>query len=123
MLYLADCVTRSYDPPTALTPSLTHPIPSALNPLPQLFSLACSLAPLPISIRLLPPSEAPSAPTFILSEVIPATTLGGGGTDGGKDFVTEACAMLIAQLGKMKRVGAGWEDKLAFLDFYGAKRR
>ena len=123
MLYLADCAAHSYDPPTALTPSLTHPIPSVLNPLPHLFSLACSLAPLSISIRLLPSSEAPSAPTFILSEVVSATTLGGGGVDGGKDFVTEACAVLIAQLGKMKRVGAGWEDKIAFLEFYGAKRR
>lgn len=37
--------------------------------------------------------------------------------------LTEACAALIAQLGKMKRVGMGWEDKAAFLELYRQKRK
>lgn len=40
-----------------------------------------------------------------------------------EDMLSEACASLIAQIGKMKRVGMGWEDKAAFLEFYRAKRK
>lgn len=39
------------------------------------------------------------------------------------DVLAEACASLIAQIGKMKRVGLGWEDKVAFLEFYNGKRK
>jgi len=38
------------------------------------------------------------------------------------DVLAEACAVLIARLGKMKRVGFGWEDKYSFLDFYRRRR-
>jgi hypothetical protein len=40
----------------------------------------------------------------------------------GQDILSEACATLIAQIGKMKRTGMGWEDKVAFLDFYRSKK-
>ena len=64
-------------------------------------------------------AELPSAGTFIASEVLGANSpaLGSDGQ------LTEVCATLIAQIGKMKRVGLGWEDKLAFLEFYRSKRR
>lgn len=39
----------------------------------------------------------------------------------GDDPLSEACAILIAQMGKMKRIGMGWEDKSLFLDFYKSK--
>lgn len=40
-----------------------------------------------------------------------------------EDLLSEACATLIAQIGKMKRTGMGWEDKAAFLDFYRVKKK
>lgn len=42
---------------------------------------------------------------------------------GGQDILSEACAALIALIGKMKRTGMGWEDKVAFLDFYQGKTK
>ncbi|TFY59808.1 hypothetical protein EVJ58_g5549 [Rhodofomes roseus] len=104
-----------YDPPAALSPTMTHSIPSnALNPIPHLFSLTTSLVPFTMSIRLLAPSESPSSGSFLASEF-----LAEGKHD---DYLTEACASLIAQIGKMKRVGFGWEDKIAFLEFYKSKK-
>ncbi|KAF9816314.1 hypothetical protein IEO21_04179 [Rhodonia placenta] len=105
----------SYDPPTTFCPTLAHPIPySALNPLPHIFSLTTSLAPYTLSIRLLSLADAPSSGTFVTSEFTAGQN---------SDILTEACASLIAQIGKVKRVGFGWEDKAAFLEFYRSKRR
>jgi hypothetical protein len=42
-----------------------------------------------------------------------------GGT---KDTLTEACSVLISQIGKLKRTGQGWEEKTSFLEFYEMKR-
>ncbi|KAG6902288.1 hypothetical protein C0995_001898 [Termitomyces sp. Mi166 len=106
-----------YDPPTTTRPTPTLSIPSpSLNPLPHLFSLASSVVPPIISIRLLAPSESPSSPLFVVSEII---------TDFAShdDQLTEVSAVLISQLGKMKRMGMGWEDKASFLDFYKDKRK
>ncbi|EIN10724.1 hypothetical protein PUNSTDRAFT_119620 [Punctularia strigosozonata HHB-11173 SS5] len=104
-----------YDPPTAFHPTLSRSIPSntTLNPLPHVLSLVTSLVPLTSSIRLLPASESPNSRSFLQSEVLP------GRVD---DKLSEACAALIAQVGKMKRVGMGWEDKAAFLELYNSKR-
>jgi hypothetical protein len=38
------------------------------------------------------------------------------------DILAEACAVLIAQMGKMKRIGMGWEDKATLLDLYKSKQ-
>ncbi|RDB22460.1 hypothetical protein Hypma_010306 [Hypsizygus marmoreus] len=106
-----------YDPPTSMAPTLTLSIPStSLNPLPHLFTIAASITPPTISIRLLAPSESPSSQLFIVSEII---------TDHAhnEDQLTEVCAALIAQIGKMKRTGMGWEDKASFLEFYRGKRK
>ncbi|KAI0352858.1 hypothetical protein OH77DRAFT_1484597 [Trametes cingulata] len=104
-----------YDPPTTFAPTLSHSIPSTfLNPLPHVFRLASSLAPLPISIRLLAPSESPSSGSFLLSEFLT------GGTYA--DELAECCAALMAQIGRVKRVGLGWEDKAAFLRLYRKSR-
>jgi hypothetical protein len=40
-----------------------------------------------------------------------------------KDALAEACAVLIAQLGKMRMTGQAWEDKSAFLEFYRGKTK
>ncbi|GBE79578.1 hypothetical protein SCP_0207780 [Sparassis crispa] len=105
-----------YDPPTALQPTLTHSIPSTvINPLPHLLTLAMSLAPLTVSIRLLAPSESPSSRAFLASEYVTG--------EQPVDLLSEACTSLIAHTGKMKRLGMGWEDKVAFLDFYNGKKK
>ncbi|KDQ64853.1 hypothetical protein JAAARDRAFT_202123 [Jaapia argillacea MUCL 33604] len=86
-----------YDPPTPLSSTLTHSIPSStMNPLPHLFQLTTSLAPPTLSVRLVAPSEP----------------LDQGGVEDA-----------IAGIGKMKRIGMGWEDKARFLDFYWGKTK
>ncbi|KAF8897442.1 hypothetical protein BD779DRAFT_1667422 [Infundibulicybe gibba] len=103
-----------YDPPTSFAPTLTHSIPAvSLNPLYHIFTIATSLTIPSISIRLLAPSEGPSSPLFIASDVISGTP--------GEDQLGESCAVLISQIGKIKRTGMGWEDKASFLDFYRKK--
>ena len=69
-----------------------------------------------MSIRLLAPSESPSSGAFLASDALPAA---GGGN--GSATLEEACAMLIAGLGRMKRTGYGWEEKESFLEFYEGK--
>jgi hypothetical protein len=75
-----------------------------------------AIMPLTLSIRLLAPSESPSSGVFLLSDALP----NGGSSE---DVLSEVCANLIAQLGKMKRTGMGWEDKALFLEFYRGKQK
>ena len=35
----------------------------------------------------------------------------------------ETCALLMSQIGKLKRVGMGWEDKNSFLEFYNRRSK
>ncbi|QRW16406.1 hypothetical protein RhiXN_04407 [Rhizoctonia solani] len=85
----------------------------------QLLTLLSSFSPLlshNLSIRLVAPSDSPSSGSFMASEVI---------LDNGiapADEISEACAVLMAQASKLKRVGMGWEDKAAFLDFYRKRK-
>ncbi|KAG8947654.1 hypothetical protein FRC04_010588 [Tulasnella sp. 424] len=105
-----------YDPPTPADPSLSHSIPSSRvpNPIPHLFTLLASPAlNRTMSVRLLEPSDSPSSQTFVASDFL---------APGAKDQLGEACAQLIAQLGKFKRTTVlGWEEKSAFLEFYRQK--
>ena len=105
----------SYDPPTVLSPTLSHSIPSALNPLSHMFALASTLGPLTMSIRLLPPAESPGSPLFMASEVVSG--------DVGEDTLSAICASLISQLGKLKKMSLSWEDKVSFLGLYRKKQR
>ncbi|KAI0776019.1 hypothetical protein BD413DRAFT_469414 [Trametes elegans] len=116
MKYKVFVMCVRYDPPTTFAPTLSHSIASDfLNPLPHVFRLASTLAPLTVSIRLLAPSESPSSGSFLLSEFLT------GGTY--PDPLAECCAALIAQIGRVKRVSFGWEDKVAFLRLYKGKNR
>ncbi|KAG9018659.1 hypothetical protein FRB90_010859 [Tulasnella sp. 427] len=105
-----------YDPPTAADPSLSHSIPSSgvPNSLSHLFTLLSSPIVLrTMSMRLLSPADSPSSQTFVASDFL---------SPGAKDQLGEACAQLIAQLGKFKRTTVlGWEEKTAFLEFYRQK--
>ncbi|KAF8631614.1 hypothetical protein AX15_002360 [Amanita polypyramis BW_CC] len=104
-----------YDPPSTFVSSATHCIPfSFLNPLPHLFKLAMALKPIALQIRLLVPSESPSSQLFTTSETITHLV---------EDQLTEASAVLISRLGKLKRTNLGWEDKAAFLEFYHSKSK
>jgi len=104
-----------YNLPTIFQPSLTHPIPSsAFNPLYHLFTIASALSPQTMSVRMLPLSESPSSQLFVVSEVVPELAI---------DTLSEVCAVLIARIGKMKRIGFGWEDKVSFLDLYSGRRK
>lgn len=105
----------SYDPPTVLSPTLSHSIPSTLNPLFHMFALASTLGPLTMSIRLLPPAESPGSPLFMASEVVSG--------DVGEDTLSAVCASLISQLGKLKKMSLSWEDKVSFLGLYRKKQR
>ncbi|KAF8165440.1 hypothetical protein B0H34DRAFT_689210 [Crassisporium funariophilum] len=105
-----------YDPPTVLAPTLTLPIPSdTWNPIGHLFTLTKSLSPAQMSVRLLAPSESPSSQLFMANEVLSDYS--------GQDQLSETCAALIAQIGKMKRTGMGWEEKSNFLGFFRGKSR
>ncbi|KAJ7179220.1 hypothetical protein C8R46DRAFT_1072955 [Mycena filopes] len=104
-----------YDPPTRFAATLAHTIPTALNPISHVFSVAASLAPQAVSIRLLAPSESPSSQLFLASEVLTGSNE--------TDPLAETCAALIAQIGKMKRTGMGWEDKVSFLQLFSLKKR
>ncbi|KAI0269167.1 hypothetical protein BC834DRAFT_932181 [Gloeopeniophorella convolvens] len=104
-----------YDPPNALSPTLSHSIPSILNPLPHIMSLVSTITPLNISIRLLPPAESPSSSSFMASEIIPG--------DVGEDTLSAVCAGLISQLGRMKKTNMGWENKVLFLNLYREKQK
>ncbi|KZT24445.1 hypothetical protein NEOLEDRAFT_1206595 [Neolentinus lepideus HHB14362 ss-1] len=96
-----------YDPPASLSPSLAHPIPSSpawLNPLPHLFGVCTAIIPLTMSIRLLSNSSFE-----------PSDSVAGAKTAEAEEAT--------ASIGKIKRMGMGWEDKAAFLEFYRGTRK
>jgi hypothetical protein len=108
---------RRYDAPTHTAPSPTLSIPPLWA---HLFALASAPAPSrTLSVRLLAPDDAPSSATFLPSDVLPA--VGAGADAGGNVTLEDACAVLIAALGRMKRIGYGWEEKQHFLEFYEGK--
>lgn len=104
------------NPPTHFSPSISLPIPSSIsvNPIPHIFSICCSLTPHELSVRFLSPSESPSSDTFIESDF-------SSGIANGDDALTEICAVLMSDIGRLKRTGMGWEDKSLFLEFYKGK--
>lgn len=111
----------SYDSPTLTTPSPTHSIPSQFgtfpNPVPHIFTLL--FAPTftqSLSVRMVAPSDSPSSGSFMASEVILDSGIAPA------DEISEACAVLMAQASKLKRVGMGFEDKIAFLEFYRKRK-
>lgn len=93
-----------YSPPTRLTPTLTHPIPSTpayLGPLPHLYSLLSSVSVQSFSVRRLHPSESPKKIEW----------------DSGLEET-------LASTGRLKRLGGlGWKEKEAFLEFRKLKGR
>lgn len=115
-IYILNLYISRYDPPTIFSPTLSYSIPSnTFSPLSHVFSLGMSLSSAPMSIRLLKPSESPSTQLFMSSEILSDYA--------GEDQLSESCAILIAQIGKLKRTGMGWEEKSMFLEFYNGKSR
>ncbi|KAM0793094.1 hypothetical protein ACM66B_000575 [Microbotryomycetes sp. NB124-2] len=92
-------VAFKYPPPTRITPTATYPIPSS-TPLPHMFALACSPAPVSLTIRRLHPSESPKLSTSNRKE----------------DW--DAVAEALAALGRFKRInGIDFSSKQAFLEY------
>lgn len=116
-LYKRACkLTCSHPAPTALTPSAAVSVPGPSS----LFRLIAGL-PLPreMAVRTLHPSAAPSSPSFLPSEVL-------NGLQGVKEDAAwrDACAVALAETGKVRRVpGMGWVEKASFLAYYNARRR
>ncbi len=108
--------TRRIDPPSMLSPTLSLSIPSGfLNPLSHIFSVATSPLPQTFSIRLLSPSDSPGSPSFQLSEFVSSS-------GSNSDSLSPVCATLMSDIGRMKQVGLGWEDKTRFFEFFKSKR-
>ncbi|KZP00019.1 hypothetical protein CALVIDRAFT_493976 [Calocera viscosa TUFC12733] len=101
-----------YEPPSNVQPTLTLSAPKPLSS--TLWSLLTSLSLQPVALRLLNPAESPSSQTFVASAYVSA---------GVRDQLAECAGALIAQLGRMRRTGMGWEDKVGFLQFYSGKRK
>ncbi|KZT50110.1 hypothetical protein CALCODRAFT_488947 [Calocera cornea HHB12733] len=101
-----------YEAPTNLRPTLTQPTPATLPR--TLLPLLASLHPQAVHLRQLNPAESPSAQTFLASSYV---------TEAARDPLAECAAALVAQLGRMRRTGLGWEDKVAFLEFWGRGRK
>lgn len=81
--------------------------------------------PLPrtMAVRTLHPSAAPSSPSFLPSEIIAAQPAGLGSVRADAAW-RDACAVVLAETGKVRRVpGMGWVEKASFLAYYNSKKR
>ena len=108
------------DAPTQFSPTSSCSVPcrlSIFNPLPRMFRLSSSLLPHNFTIRLLAPSDGSS----ILNGFAGSQPDRSPGASA--DNVTEAYATMVGEVGRIKRVGFGWEDKEDFLNLYRAKTR
>lgn len=110
-----------HGPPSALLPGATCPLPRAGAH----FRSVLFTPPLPraSAIRTLHPSMSPSSPSFMPSEILAAQP---GGLSSAKDSTAwrDACAVVLAETGRVRRVpGMGWVEKASFLDYYARSRR
>lgn len=107
--------------PTALLPGATCPIPAAGA---HLLSFVATL-PLPrsMAVRTLHPSAAPSSPSFLPSEVLASQPGGLAAAKDEKAVWREACGIVLAETGRVRRVpGMGWVEKTSFLEYYAKSR-
>lgn len=79
-----------------------------------MFTLAASILPYNLTVRLLAQSDGPSSEAFMVSNSL---------TGEPRESLSEVCAMLVGEIGRMKQVGLGWEDKARFIDLYNHKSR
>lgn len=107
--------------PTPWTPTATHSAPNTiLNPLLHVATTLCqSLIPRTLTVRILHPHNAPSSGAFLPSETLDLTT---ATTGEDRNVLGDCCAVLLRQLGRVKSVGMGWEEKDGFLTFLRERR-
>ncbi|KAI5451715.1 hypothetical protein NCC49_001364 [Naganishia albida] len=105
--------------PTSYTPTATHSVPNnSFNPLPHIANtITQSLLPRQLNVRILHPHNSPSSGSFLPSETLDLAT-----TASNQNVMGECCAVLLRQLGRVKSVGLGWEDKDGFLVFLRERR-
>ncbi|TXT08814.1 hypothetical protein VHUM_02942 [Vanrija humicola] len=107
--------------PTTLLPTATCPIPAVAA---HAFAFAATL-PLPrsMAVRTLHPSAAPSSPSFLPSEVLASQPGGLAAAKDDKAVWREACGIVLAETGRVRRVpGMGWAEKTSFLEYYAKSR-
>ncbi|BEJ10666.1 hypothetical protein CspHIS471_0100880 [Cutaneotrichosporon sp. HIS471] len=108
-------------PPSALLPGATCSLPRAGAH----FRSVLFTPPIPraAAVRTLHPTNSPSAPTFMPSEILAAQPGGLGAVKAGTEW-RDACAIVLAETGRVRRVpGMGWVEKASFLDYYARSRR
>ncbi|KAL1405891.1 hypothetical protein Q8F55_007571 [Vanrija albida] len=107
--------------PTTLLPGATCPIPAVAA---HVASFAATL-PLPrsMAVRTLHPSAAPSSPSFLPSEVLASQPGGLAAAKDDKAVWREACGIVLAETGRVRRVpGMGWVEKTSFLEYYAKSK-
>lgn len=72
-------------------------------------------------VRTLNPAASPSSPSFLPSEIL-ASTPGGMEAAGRDGAWREACSIVLAETGKIRRVRLGWVEKKGFLEYYNSRR-
>lgn len=111
--------------PTPFAASAICPTPTPMRHLLSFFWTPGPVPPRSMTVRTLHPSGSPSSPSFLPSEIL-ANTPGGLDSAGkdGKGAWREACATVLAETGRVKRVrGMGWEEKKGFLEYWKSARR
>ncbi|KAJ9092427.1 hypothetical protein QFC21_006809 [Naganishia friedmannii] len=122
-----------HPPPSSYSPTATHSTPpsgTGSNPLPHLFGgMLKTLVPQRMTVRILHPHSAPSSGDFLPSETLSLSSTSStttktkqpaAGID--ENVLGECCKTLLLQLGRVKSVGLGWEDKDGFLGFVKDRR-
>ena len=75
-------------------------------------------------MRTLHPNASPSSPSFLLSEILASQP---GGLAAARKETTawrDACAVVLAETGRTRRVvGMGWEEKGGFLEYYAKTQK
>ncbi len=122
-----------HPPPSPHQPSATHasPNPSLIpNPLSHIFfSLLPTLLPRTLQVKILHPDSSLSSGDFLPSAVLgldapPATFPGAsaGAVHREIPVFSECVAALLVSVGRTKRLGLGWEDKVGFVESVEERR-
>ncbi|ORY26353.1 hypothetical protein BCR39DRAFT_579037 [Naematelia encephala] len=115
-----------HSPPTPFAASAVLPFPTPLRHL--LFQTLYTPTPFQrrsLLVRTLHPSASPSSPSFLPSEILAATPGGlAGVAKDGRGAMREAIGVVLAETGRVRRVGGmGWVEKKGFLDYWQSTRR
>lgn len=111
---------------TAPTPFAATATCSTPTPLRHFLRFIYTPTPFPsrsMTERTLHPAASPSSPSFLPSEIL-SNTPGGVESAGkdGKGAWREACSIVLAETGRIRRVRLGWVEKEGFLAYWEKRR-